>query len=286
MTPLPLTVAAVNASKTYDGTTSAPGTPTLTPPLASGDTTTVLSQAFQDANAGTGNKVIVPDITIDDGNGGANYALTLTNFTTGTIDKASAIVTLGNLSQTYNGTPRSATAATDPADKWVNFTYNGSTTAPTDIGSYPVIATIDDINYSGTATGTLVIAAESIVDWRSAHFSAAQITDGLAADDVDTDGDGFTNSAEYALGTDPLAFSPQPLALGPTLTFVARRSTGAGYAGRIRKYTVEESADLATPTSWEPMAGYINIVGDDQSVDITVPTTTPHRFYRLNVRVE
>ncbi len=155
-----------------------------------------------------------------------------------------------------------------------------------------MIATIDDLNYSGSATGTLVIAAESIDDWRSAHFSPAQITAGLAADGMDADGDGFTNSAEYALGTDPLDFSPQPLSLAPavgnnlTLAFMARGTTGPGYAGRTRKYTVEETSDLANPASWNPMLGHIDLVGADQSVEITLPTTGPHKFYRLNVRVE
>jgi hypothetical protein len=32
----------------------------------------------------------------------------------------------------------------------VNFTYNGSSTAPTAAGSYPVVATISDSNYTGT----------------------------------------------------------------------------------------------------------------------------------------
>ncbi len=75
----------------------------------------VLSQAFQDPNAGAGNKVIIPSITINDGNGGANYAVTLINFTTGTISQAPATVTLGGLAHTYDGTPKSATATTDPA---------------------------------------------------------------------------------------------------------------------------------------------------------------------------
>ena len=102
ITPLPLTVAAVNASKTYDRTTTSAGTPTLTPALAEGDTTRVLFQAYQDANAGSGNKVIIPSITINDGNGGANYTLTLTNCTTGTIDKAPAAVTLSGLARSYD----------------------------------------------------------------------------------------------------------------------------------------------------------------------------------------
>lgn len=291
VTPRPLTVAAVSVTKTYDGSTAAAGTPTLTPPLAPGDTTTVLAQAFQDATAGAGNKVIIPSIAINDGNGGANYALTLTNSTTGTIDKATASVTLGGLAQAYNGSPRSATAATNPSGLAVSFTYNGSATAPTATGSYAVVATVADPNYSGTATGTLVIAG-SIIDWRAGHFTAAEITDGWAADGVDAEGDGFTNLDEYTLGTDPRSFNPQPLAITPaaagqfTLSFVARRASGAGYASRTRKYTVEVSTSLTNPTSWQPMAGYTDIVGDDQAVEVTLPTTGPNKSYRLNVRVE
>jgi hypothetical protein len=66
-------------------------------------------------------------------------------------------VTLGNLSQTYNGTARSATATTTPTNLTVNITYNGSANAPTNAGSYTVIGTISDANYQGSATNTLVI---------------------------------------------------------------------------------------------------------------------------------
>ena len=39
----------------------------------------------------------------------------------------------------------------------VAVTYNGSTTPPTAIGTYAVVATVEDATYQGTATGTLVI---------------------------------------------------------------------------------------------------------------------------------
>jgi hypothetical protein len=39
----------------------------------------------------------------------------------------------------------------------VNITYNGSANAPTNAGSYTVIGTINDANYQGSATNTLVI---------------------------------------------------------------------------------------------------------------------------------
>ena len=62
------------------------------------------------------------------------------------ISPATGVVTLGNLSQTYNGTARPATATTTPTGLTVNLTYNGSANAPTNAGSYTVIGTIKDAN--------------------------------------------------------------------------------------------------------------------------------------------
>jgi len=75
-----------------------------------------------------------------------------------TIAQAAATVTLGSLSQTYSGSPESATASTTPGSLAVSFTYNGSTTAPTAPGSYAVIGTVNDPLYQGSASGTLAIA--------------------------------------------------------------------------------------------------------------------------------
>jgi len=77
------------------------------------------------------------------------------------IAQASGSITLSSLSQTYNGSPKPATAITTPSGLAVSFTYNGSTTVPTAAGSYTVIGTITDPNYQGSATSTLVIAQAS-----------------------------------------------------------------------------------------------------------------------------
>lgn len=75
-----------------------------------------------------------------------------------TITKATASVTLGGLNTTYTGLSQTATATTDPAGLAVTFTYDGLAAIPANAGSYAVVATVDDTNYEGTATGTLVIA--------------------------------------------------------------------------------------------------------------------------------
>jgi MBG domain len=44
--------------------------------------------------------------------------------------------------------------------------YNGNSTSPTAAGSYPVVGTVNDPNYTGSATETLVIAkATPIITW-------------------------------------------------------------------------------------------------------------------------
>lgn len=78
-----------------------------------------------------------------------------------TFSKASATVTITNLSQTYNGSTRPVTVTTNPASLTVDLTYNGSTTVPTNAGSYTVVGTINNTNYQGTSTVTLVVAKAS-----------------------------------------------------------------------------------------------------------------------------
>jgi hypothetical protein len=71
--------------------------------------------------------------------------------------KSPATVTLGNLSQMYDGTAKTAKATTTPAGLTVDVTYNGSADAPMDAGSYTVIGTVNNPYYEGRATNTLVI---------------------------------------------------------------------------------------------------------------------------------
>ncbi len=77
--------------------------------------------------------------------------------------KLVASVTLSDLTQPYDGTPRIPTVTTSPAGLAVVLTYDGSATAPTLPGSYAVVATIDDPAYTGSASGTLVVTTTVVV---------------------------------------------------------------------------------------------------------------------------
>jgi hypothetical protein len=82
------------------------------------------------------------------------------------VAKATAQVTLSNLSHVYNGTPKAASVSVSPPGLAVTLTYNGSATPPTNAGSYAVSATVNAANYQGGASGTLVInRATPVITW-------------------------------------------------------------------------------------------------------------------------
>jgi pectate lyase len=83
-----------------------------------------------------------------------------------TVGKAPATVTLGDLSQTYDGTAKAASATTAPGGLAVELTYDGSPNAPVSAGSYAVSATVNDPIYAGETAGTFVIAkANPVITW-------------------------------------------------------------------------------------------------------------------------
>jgi hypothetical protein len=83
------------------------------------------------------------------GSSSATFALTNTAGT--------AQVTLGNLLQTFDGNPKSASVTSNPAGLNIAVTYNGSAQAPTNAGTYAAIATVNDPSFIGQAIGNLII---------------------------------------------------------------------------------------------------------------------------------
>jgi autotransporter-associated beta strand protein len=77
------------------------------------------------------------------------------------VTPAAASVQLTNLNQTYDGSPKAVTVTTHPASLSHSVTYAGSSTVPTNASTYAAVATITDPNYTGSASGSLVIAKAS-----------------------------------------------------------------------------------------------------------------------------
>ncbi len=87
------------------------------------------------------------------------------NFTFGTgtapltINKAAATLAFGTTTFTYDGSPKPVTVTTTPANlTGVSITYAGLPTPPTNAGSYALVATLTNANYTApTINGTLTI---------------------------------------------------------------------------------------------------------------------------------
>ncbi|MEO8025413.1 MAG: MBG domain-containing protein [Bryobacteraceae bacterium] len=130
-------------AQVYDGTAKAV-TVTTTPP---GLTTVAIS--YTGAHTDVGSYPVSATLT------NLNYAGAVSG--TLVISQTAAVVTLGNLDQNFDGTPKSATVTTAPAGLTYSVTYGGSATAPSAAGSYAVVATVTNPNFAGSATGTLLI---------------------------------------------------------------------------------------------------------------------------------
>jgi hypothetical protein len=81
-------------TKTYDGTTNAAATPTITAGIIqTGDTAPTWTETYNNKNGGTG-KTLTPAGVVNDGNSGTNYNYTYATVSTGVINPASTSVTV------------------------------------------------------------------------------------------------------------------------------------------------------------------------------------------------
>ncbi|GEM_PF-2695490 len=150
------TISLTNLTQTYTGAPLSP-TVTTTPSGLS-----YLLSGAPDTNAGA--YPVTATIT------NPNYTATPA---TGSfvISPAPANITLGNLTQNYTGTPLSPTVTTTPA----GLAYLLTGAPDTNIGSYPVTATITNSNYVGSTSGTFVISgAIAMVSPTSLNFGSVR----------------------------------------------------------------------------------------------------------------
>lgn len=184
------------------------------------------------------------------------------------VTKATATVTLGSLAQTYNGTPRTATATTDPANLAVEFTYNESSTPPTNAGSYAVVATINDLIYQGSATGTLEIGKASQI------ITFAAIPDKLTTDSVDLTATGGAsgNPVTFAVTSGPGVITNNVLTF-TTSGSVTITASQAGNENYLAAEDVSRTFTVTKATSTIQFADLLQV--DDGSERLVSFTTDP-----------
>jgi len=164
ITPAQLTITEVSGSKVFDGTTGSTVTAQVSG-LKGSDTVSRLAESFASANAGSRAMALGP-LMVNDGNGGANYTLTVVN-AMGTITPAQLTITANNATQVL-GTPDpvfSASFGPFPAglgpsalSGMLSFTTNAPAGSP---GSFEIFASgVSSPNFDITfVPGTLLVTA-------------------------------------------------------------------------------------------------------------------------------
>ena len=122
---------------------------------------------------------------------------------------------------------------------------------PADAGIYTLTAT----NTAGQVVSVpaALTVQQTYAAWQTAHFTAAEINEGFAADDYDGNGDGVPNLIKYALGIDPINGTGGSLPAGTYST--ADRALQLTFTRDTARtdidYVVEASPDLS---QWTPIA--------------------------------
>ncbi len=203
--PKTLTAAANAASKAY-GAANPVFTGTVTGVLA-GDGITVSfgSSATVMTNAGiydSNTSAAITPVLSDPNSKLGNYAVTISKGTF-TVSPLPATIVLSNLNQIYDGTEKAISAVTTPSGLSVIVTYDDSTDVPIDGGVYDVEATISDPNYTGSASGTLIVNQTTISSAANAEPNPVAELDtvsfSVAADN--SNGDALTYSWDFGDGT-------------------------------------------------------------------------------------
>ena len=110
--------------------------------------------------------------------GDSNFNALSDNTKVLTVINSNATISLSNLSRTYDGQPKPVAYTTNPPGLTASISYDGTSTAPTDAGSYIIAASITSVGYTGTANDTLNIAKVSPV---FTNLSSPTINQGAAS---------------------------------------------------------------------------------------------------------
>jgi subtilisin family serine protease len=201
--------------------------------------------------------------------------------------KAPATVTLSDLVQAYTGAARSVTATTTPPGLTVNITYDGSATAPTEPGSYAVVATISSETYAGTANGTLTIhgpvpVADALLKYNNTDEIRVSSAELLANDTrVTTNGTVLTNSGLTLLS---VANGPTGTATkrGDMITFAPTEATPETFTYAVTDGTSTNTGTVTVTFSDTntnaPVVFSLQLAGMGDAAYDGTTTTVSHSF--------
>ncbi|MBX3745578.1 MAG: hypothetical protein KF833_09745 [Verrucomicrobiae bacterium] len=121
--------------------------------------------------------------------------------------------------------------------------------------------------------------ADSYELWAAAHFGDPTLPE--AARDADPDGDGMTNEAEFAAGTDPRSASSVLRLLSVSVLPGGSQTALAWNAVQGRSYTLQGAPNPGGP--WTDLGS--PVPGSAPTTEVTLPASNPepHRFYRVRL---
>jgi hypothetical protein len=143
--PISPFISITNLVQTYDGQSKRVHAATI----PAGLTVLITYDGSMIAPTSAGSYTVIAS-TVD-----SVIATSVTNILT--INKAVATLTVTDCIRAYTGTPVVASVVTSPAGLKTIITYNDSPFPPSHTGTYKVIATVDDPNYSGVGEGQIRI---------------------------------------------------------------------------------------------------------------------------------
>jgi hypothetical protein len=249
----PATINVADTSASYDGT----GKMVTVTTEPAGLATSVTYNGAPDlpVNAGT----YAVEVNVSDVNYTGTFVSSLT------IAPTSATVSLGDLSQNFDGTGKSVSVVTEPAGVAVAVTYNGNPAAPTQAGSYAVEASVSDPNFSGSAEGTLEIG-KGVAQIALSNLS--QVADGSAkAVGVSTSPAGLSTVVTYeGAATAPSAVGTY--AVSVTVQSADYDGTAEGTLTILEAATISFDGLLATYTG-DPVSPTITTSPAGLKVNVT-----------------
>jgi len=217
------------------------------------------------------------------------------------INQATATVTFPDATNnittvTYNGSAQPVTVSTTPTGLKVTVTYqlgsaSPTTVAPSAVGSYAVVATVNDPSYQGTASETLIISS-------STNFGGWENSYNFTGGPTETpENDGIPNLMKYVFDIDPTGpMTAADIAALPTLGTTT--IDGTDYLTlTFREYKSLTGVNVILETStdlqnWTPVTGPSLLsqpvgapdANGDSTVEMGVPVNgTNKQFIRLNV---
>ena len=244
ITPKAIVLNAPSISKVYDGTLAYSATSgdlsTLSGALVGGDTVTGATFSYADKNAGNGNKAVnFGAATVNDGNNGANYSVTLAGNSGSTITPRVLNASATGVDRVYDTSTNAGVTLQDDriAGDVLDLSSTSAAFADKNAGSNKVV-TVSGIAASGTDAGNYTLASNKASTTATITPATLQVT-GVSAQNRSYDTSlnaALTGTAVVtALGSDIVKVT------GTGIGQFADKNAGTGKAITVSGYASSDS---------------------------------------------